>query len=44
MVDPLSIAGLAIAVLDDVISLSIWTANTIQDAQAFDEVPSFLRD
>lgn len=38
MVDPLSIAGLTIAVLDDLINLGIWTADLVQDARAFDDV------
>ncbi|KAK5095861.1 hypothetical protein LTR70_003180 [Exophiala xenobiotica] len=38
MVDPVSIAGLTIAILDDLIELSIWTSNVIQDARAFDSV------
>jgi hypothetical protein len=38
MVDPLSVAGLTIAVLDDLINLGIWIADLVQDARAFDDV------
>ena len=38
MVDPLSIAGLTIAVIDELIKLSLFTAQLVNDARAFDEV------
>ena len=38
MIDPLSLAGLTIAVIDELIKLSVFTAQLVNDAKAFDEV------
>lgn len=38
MIDPISIAGLTIAVIDDLIKLSVFTAQLVDDVKAFDDV------
>jgi hypothetical protein len=38
MIDPLSVTGLAIAVIDGLIKLSERTAELVSDARAFDDV------
>ncbi|KAK5445378.1 hypothetical protein LTS15_010159 [Exophiala xenobiotica] len=37
MADPVSIAGIAIAVLEDLIKLGVWTANLVENVRAFEE-------
>jgi hypothetical protein len=38
MIDPLSVAGLTIAVIDELIKLSVFTAQLVNDVKAFDDV------
>jgi hypothetical protein len=38
MIDPLSVAGLALAILDQLIKLSERTAELVSDIKVFDEV------
>ena len=38
MIDPLSVAGLAITIFDQIIKLGKETAQLISDVRAFDEV------
>ena len=38
MIDPLSVAGLTLAIFDDLLKLAEKTAEIVQDIRTFDEV------